>query len=101
MSIADVETTSNIITTSKAKAAFHQGESKTSRELDFLIASSPPVPLSHSTPVKEYQPARTSVNVRVSWPSKTVEKQLHPELESLGKMHGTENRSESISTSTS
>ena len=81
VSIADVETTS------KAKPAFQQGKSKTSRELDFLIASSPPtVPLSHSTPVKEHQPARTSVNVRVSWPSKTVEKQLHPDLESLGKM---------------
>ena len=87
VSIAVVQTTSNIITTSKAKPAFHQGESKTSRELDFLIASSPPtVPLSHSTLVKEHQPARTSVNVRVSWPSKTVEKQLHPDLESLGKV---------------
>ena len=46
------------------------------------------VPLSHSTPIKGRQPAiaRTSVNVKVSWPSKTLEKTLHPELESLGKM---------------
>ena len=46
------------------------------------------VPLSHSTPIKGRQPAiaRTSVNVKVLWPSKTLEKTLHPELESLGKM---------------
>ena len=46
----------------------------------------PPVAIAHSTPVKEHLPAKSSVNVRVSWPSKTVEKKLHSHLESLGKM---------------
>ena len=48
--------------------------------------SAPPVIQAHSTPVKETRPVRTYVNVKVAWPCKTVEKSLHPDLESLGKM---------------
>lgn len=67
--------------------AFETTSGKTSHAFDIFSSSSPsPVPISHSTPVKEHQTAKTSVNVRVVWPSKTVEKNLHPELESLGKM---------------
>ena len=48
--------------------------------------SAQPVVQAHSTPVKEPPPVKTYVNVKVAWPSKTVEKSLHPDLESLGKM---------------
>ena len=48
--------------------------------------SAQPVVQAHSTPVKEPRPVKTYVNVKVAWPSKTVEKSLHPDLESLGKM---------------
>ena len=85
----EVESTSNFISTSQIVQ-----QCKTTRELNFLDANfASTVPLSHSTPIKEQQPSilqptcdQTSVNVRISWPSKTVEKTLHPELESIGKM---------------
>ena len=89
LNTSEVESTSNLISTPQIPQ-----QCKTTRELNFLDASLPSTaPLSHSTPIKERQPsllqptrAQTSVNVRISWPSKTVEKKLHPELESLGKM---------------
>lgn len=51
-----------------------------------LDNSSAPAIQTHSTPVKEPRPSKTYVNVKVAWPSKNVEKTLHPDLESLGKM---------------
>ena len=58
------------------------------------VYSSPPVPLlptpiSHSTPVKTKEtsaPSNTSVNVKVRWPSQTRERELQPDLQSLGTM---------------
>lgn len=58
------------------------------------VYSPPPVPLlptpiSHSTPVKTKEtsaPSNTSVNVKVRWPSQTRERELQPDLQSLGTM---------------
>ena len=48
-----------------------------------------PTPISHSTPVKIKEtsaPSNTSVNVKVRWPSQTRERELQPDLQSLGTM---------------
>jgi hypothetical protein len=58
----------------------------------FQVGSPPlceqiPAPIAHSTPVKcDKQPTKTTVKVKVTWPSKTTQKELQPDLESLGKM---------------
>ena len=53
----------------------------------YLYLSLPP-PISQSTPVKhpDPKPLKTSVNVKVTWPSRTSQKELQPDLEPLGKM---------------
>jgi hypothetical protein len=83
--ISNVDSNSSI---SKEGNSVYVQPSCSTSEFDLISTCATTVPLSHSTPIKGRQPAiaRTSVNVKVSWPSKTLEKTLHPELESLGKM---------------
>ena len=85
----EVDTTStNRLLTSKEDSAVFLCQPSHCSAGEFSIAIPTGPPLSQSTPIKEKQAPvnRTSVNVKVSWPSKTLERTLHPELESLGKM---------------
>ena len=45
-----------------------------------------PTPIAHSTPVKNKAASGTSVNVTVAWQSQTRQRELQPDLQSLGKM---------------
>jgi hypothetical protein len=73
----------NSPTTSQTKATVERGRVDSPPA---PVLPEVPTPISHSTPVKSKETSETSVNVTVTWPSQTRQRELHSDLQSLGKI---------------